>query len=417
MTETGTTADVTGPTAGRERRRHSALLVQCLVYVAFAMPLGMLGAGWPGVRHELHRSSGSLGLVALAYGIGRLCTAPTAETLLRRWHIRHLTTVLLVGLGASSAAIAWTRSFPALVMAAAAAGVLSGGLDSLGAHFQTVVRDVGRAGLMFGAYGIGATVGPALVSLTSWTVAFSTAAAVSVLTAALAFAPDVRWPHRFAERAAPRGGRAAVTVSVGAVALLLAVFGIYCGIEMVTGSWAATYLRDHRHTSDRVAGLAMSGFWAGLTLGRMALGAVKVSADRLLLGAGVGVIVAYGSLATLPTPLAIAGLVLGGFTLAAMFPALMSTTADRVGVAAAGRVAGWELLAANLAETGFAAVTGVLVSRLGSGAPAVLMAVLAVAGLPVLAGSIRRHAQADGHAPAATPSPPPSTDAGAGAGR
>ena len=366
--------------------------MQCLVYVGFALPIGMLGAGWPAVRHEFHRSSSALGLVALAYGIGRLLTAPIAEPLLRRWHIRHVTTLLLVGLAASSAAVAATRSFVVLGVALAAAGVLSGGLDSLGAHFQTVVRDVGRAGLVFGAYGIGATMGPALVSLTSWTIGFSVAAGVQLVAAWLAFAPPVRWPLHFSQLAGPRASQAKVAVSMGAVAVLLSVFGIYCGIEITTASWGATYLRDHRHTSERLAGLAMSGFWAGLTIGRLGLGWVRWSTNRLLVTAGVGVIAAYAAVALLPTAGAVVGLALGGLTLAAMFPTLMSTTADRVGVAAAGRVAGWELVAANLAETALASGVGILVARTGSGSSAVMMLVLAIVGLPVLLWTLSLHA-------------------------
>ncbi|HEY4376638.1 MAG TPA: hypothetical protein VGM93_05750, partial [Acidimicrobiales bacterium] len=85
------------------RKRHSALVVQCFVYISFAMPIGMLGAGWPTARHTFHRSAGALGIVALVYGIGRLVTSPVAEPLLRRWHIRHVTTVILVGMAAACA--------------------------------------------------------------------------------------------------------------------------------------------------------------------------------------------------------------------------------------------------------------------------------------------------------------------------
>lgn len=389
------TAGPTTAIGGQEvgARRHSALVVQCAVYVSFAMPIGMLGAGWPTARHVYGRSTGALGILALVYGIGRLVTSPLAEPLLRRWHIRHATTVLLVGMAAACATVAATRSFVVLAVAIGASGFFSGGLDSLGAHFQTVVRDVGRAGLMFGAYGIGATLGPALIALTSWTVAFGAAALVAVITAWLAWSPPVRWPGHFDALTAPDRPVARVEVPKVAVGVLLSVFAIYCGIEMITANWAASYLRDHRHAGTRLAGLAMSGFWAGLTIGRLSLTRLRLAPNRILAGAAVGVLVAYLGVAVLPTAGAVACLAGGGLAISAMFPALMSTTADRVGLAAAGRVAGWELLAANVAETGLSAFAGLLVAKVGSGAPAVLMAGLAIIGLPVLALSVSLHAR------------------------
>jgi fucose permease len=299
--------------------------------------------------------------------------------------------VLLIGLGASCLAIAATRSFAILVVAVAANGLFGGVLDSLGNHFQTVLRNVGRAGLMFGAYGVGATLGPALVALTSWSTGYVAAGALALVAAWLAARPPVRWPASFEEREPPRQVAKQVRVPVPALAVLLSVFGIYCGIEVVTANWAASFLQDHRGTTSKVAGLAVSGFWAGMTLGRFALGLVRTTPNRMMAGAAVAVLVCYVGIATLPTPGVVMALVLGGAVLSAMFPTLMSTTADRVGVAAAGRVSGWELLAANVAATGLSAFAGVLVAWSSAGAPAVLMAGLAVIGLPVLLWSFQVH--------------------------
>ncbi|MCU1358538.1 MAG: hypothetical protein JWM89_3956 [Acidimicrobiales bacterium] len=384
---TGAEEGSTAPTTGRAARRHSALLVQCTAYVAFAAPIGMLGAGWPEARHAYGRSSSALGILAAGYGLGRLATSATALPLLRRWHVRHASTVLLVGLAASCFGVAATHSFAVLVVAMTANGLFGGVLDSIGNHFQTVVRDVGRAGLMFGAYGVGATLGPALVALTSWSVGYAAAGAVALVAAWLAARPPVRWPAAFDDRAVPRHLARQAQVPRLGLAVLLGVFAIYCGIEVVTANWAASFLEEHRHATTRAAGLAVSGFWAGMTLGRLLLGRLRATPNQILGGAAVAVIACYGALAVLPTAGAIVGLVLGGVVLSAMFPALMSTTADRVGQTAAGRVSGWELLAANVSATVLSGVAGLLVSRVGSAGPAVLMAVLAVVGLPLLVWS------------------------------
>jgi fucose permease len=378
--------------------RRSPLLVQCVTYLGFSMPIGMLGAGWPDARNLFDASSGSLGLVAGGYGMGRLATSAVALPILRRWTIRQASVVLGIGLAASCAAVAITRSFAVLVVAMALIGLLTGCLDSLGNRYQSVVRDVGSAGLMFGSYGVGSTLGPALVATTSWTVGYLAAAAVIATAALLAASRAVDWPDALQTPEAPVHERAPVHVPVGALVLSLSVFAIYPGIEVVTANWAASYLEGDRGVSATVAGLAMSGFWAGMTLGRLSLGRISamgggIPTGRLLVLAGTGVAVLYGLLPLVPAPVAVGGLALAGVALAGMFPMLMSTTADRVGVAAAGRVTGWQLLTGNVAATTLSSAVGLGVARIGDGVPGVALAILAIGGLPILVRSQRVHAE------------------------
>jgi fucose permease len=141
----------------------------------------------------------------------------------------------------------------------------------------------------------------------------------------------------------------------------------------------------------------MSGFWAGMTLGRLGLGLVSgpgrpLSAQRVLVGSGVLATIVYVAIPFAPVPVAVGLFGVAGIALAAMFPTLMSTTADRVGVAATGRVMGWQLLSANVVELGLSAVVGVAVNQTGTGSAAAILAVLSVVGLPLLVKSTSLHA-------------------------
>ncbi|WP_426574864.1 MFS transporter [Aquihabitans sp. McL0605] len=383
-----------------ERRRHHPLVVECTVFLAFGAPIGMLGAGWPEARHLFHSSTGSLGLVAGAYGLGRLVTATSALPILRRWHVREATAVLATVLALSGVAVALTRSFAVLVAVFAVIGLVSGCLDALGNRYQTVVRNVGSAGLMFGAFGVGATLGPILVAIAGWTPAFLASAGVAAVAALLAVPRAVRWPAAIDEAEPPHGDHSRIQVPRWVVALSLSLFGIYCGMEVTTGNWGASYLEGHRGVSGSAAAWSMSGFWAGMTLGRLGLGLVTgpgrpFSARQVLVGSGVLATVVYVGIPLAPVPVAIGLISVAGLALAAMFPTLMSTTADRVGVGAAGRVMGWQLLSANVMELGLSAVVGIWVSLTGPGAPAIALAVMSIIGLPLLVKSASLHA-ADG---------------------
>jgi len=383
--------------------------VECLIFLSFGAPIGMLGAGWPDARHLFGQSSGALAWATGGYGLGRLVTATSALPILRRWHIRRANTCLGAALAASGAIVAVTRSFPVLVVAFTAIGLASGCLDALGNRFQTVVRSVGSAGLMFGSFGVGATLGPLLVGEVGWTPAFLAAAALATAATASTARRGVRWPEALQTAEPPHGDHSRLQVPRWVVALSLSLFAVYCGIEVTTGNWGATYLEGNRDVAGSTAAWAMSGFWAGMTLGRLGLGLVTgpgrpLSPRRVLIGSGVLATVVYVSIPFAPTPVAIGLFAVAGVSLAAMFPTLISTTADRVGVAATGRVMGWSLLSANLFELVLSAIVGITVNQVGTGASAAILAVLSVVGFPLLVRSTGLHA-ADSTRPMAAREP------------
>ena len=41
--------------------------MECLIFLAFGAPIGMLGAGWPEARQLFGQSSGALGIAAVIY--------------------------------------------------------------------------------------------------------------------------------------------------------------------------------------------------------------------------------------------------------------------------------------------------------------------------------------------------------------
>ncbi len=354
----------------------------------------MLGAGWPDARERFDRPSSALGVVAMAYGLGRLSTSASGLAILRRWRIGQANRGLLAVLAGAQVAVALTGSFPALVGAFTVIGLASGSLDSLGTRYQTVVRRVRDAGLIFGAYGVGATVGPAVVALTTWTAAYLAAAVVAAGAALVAGSPRVAWPAGIESptTAAARPDRAQrrdrARVPTGPLVVSLLCFALYIALEVSTGNWASTYFEEHRGTSSRWAGLAVSGFWAGLTLSRLALSRFTVPPHRILAVGAPLVAASYLAVPLLPTPAALVAVVVAGGTLAVMVPTLVITTTERVGAAATGRVAGYQLLAANVGGTGSSALIGVLVARQGEGAPIWALVALAVVAVPVVLRSL-----------------------------
>jgi fucose permease len=59
------------------------------------------------------------------------------------------------------------------------------------------------------------------------------------------------------------------------VAWLFTIFlVVYTGVELALGGWIVTFMIRIRHVSPFASGMTLTGFWAGMTVGRMVLGFV-----------------------------------------------------------------------------------------------------------------------------------------------
>ncbi|HEX2915264.1 MAG TPA: MFS transporter [Chloroflexia bacterium] len=110
---------------------------------------------------------------------------------------------------------------------------------------------------------------------------------------------------------------------------------IYVGVEMTLGLWSYTYLTDGQHFSGIVAGWLVSGYWLGLTMGRMILArlADKFGMDqrRLLLASIVGSIAGIALLWAVSNPFLLTfGLWFTGFCLGPIYPTTLAVLSDRI---------------------------------------------------------------------------------------
>jgi fucose permease len=106
---------------------------------------------------------------------------------------------------------------------------------------------------------------------------------------------------------------------------------IYVGSEVTVGSWSYSFLTESRHMASLPSGWIVSGYWLGLSFGRLLLGhvAVRIGNKRMIQLCLVSVIVGLLLVWLVPIPFVTAfGLFLTGFSLGPIFPttiALMPT--------------------------------------------------------------------------------------------
>ncbi|RKU44784.1 hypothetical protein DL546_007130 [Coniochaeta pulveracea] len=151
-------------------------------------------------------------------------------------------------------------------------------------------------GFLHGAYGLGATIGPLIAtamvtkSNLQWYAFYYVMIALSVVEFALAvpaFWKATGAVHRAQQGLAAGGGEEAGdgeevhkrtttrTTLKNPITWLVALFLLgYVGAEVSLGGWIVTFMLKVRHAEAFAAGLTVTFFWLGLTLGRVVLGFV-----------------------------------------------------------------------------------------------------------------------------------------------
>jgi fucose permease len=128
-------------------------------------------------------------------------------------------------------------------------------------------------------------------------------------------------------------------------------FFFYGGLEASAGLWAASYLVATKGVLPAVAGTAASVYWAALTAGRVAAGAVAARAgeERLVRWSCVLALAATAALC-LPARsavMAFVALAVLGLALASIYPLTMHLTPHRHGPEASARQVGYQVAACS----------------------------------------------------------------------
>ncbi len=235
-------------------------------------------------------------------------------------------------LGAGTCAL--TPPFVALMGGFLLSGFGIGLIDAgLNAYVAGLPRNTTLLNYLHAFYGVGALIGPLLATVViiyalGWNSLYYVWVGVSLMLAVSLFL-SFRGQETLAKREEQATGERAPG-NVLAAALRLPVVWvaaffllIYVGIEVSVGSWMFSFLTEERHEAEELSGLAISGYWLGLTIGRLVLGKIseKLGNERLIELCLAGVVAGVLLVWLVPVGgVMAAGLWLIGFSLGPVFP-------------------------------------------------------------------------------------------------
>ncbi len=115
------------------------------------------------------------------------------------------------------------------------------------------------------------------------------------------------------------------TIKLPLIWLAVAFLLLYVGVETSVGNWSYTFLVEGQHLPTLLSGWIVSGYWLGLTLGRLVLARLAerrgISNLSLVIGCSVGLLIGVILVWTLPfTIIAALGFLFIGFSLGPIYP-------------------------------------------------------------------------------------------------
>lgn len=338
-------------------------------FVLLGIGISAYAVAWPSIADDLGRSLAELGLVSLAFGLGYTVSTTISGAMLDRFGMGNLLIGSAIAMVIALMAVAMSASWLVFLLAMSIVGYGGGSIDAGTNSYVAVRRGASSMGVLHGMFGIGAIMGPLIVTTllavgSSWRVAFgSLAVAQTVYVIGLILvARRTDLPTRSSE-----GGRVPLPVSAPLV-WSIAVFLAYAGMAVGVSVWAFTFINEGRDIETTSAGLVVAAYWAAFTAARFVLGGIgdRIPPADILRWSGVATIACLAVFWWNPTTwLGVAALIATGFAHGPIFPLEMFVTPRRFGAALTATVIGFEIAAANIGGAASPAVIGLLVDRFG----------------------------------------------------
>lgn len=377
------------------------LLLSYLAFISLGLPDTVLGVAWPSLQKDFGIAPSALGgLLASGMG-GYLLSGLFAGGAVARLGVGGVLTLSCGLVVTALFGYALAPSWAVFVPLGAVWGLGSGAIDTALNGYAARHFSVRHVNWLHGCWGIGATLGPAMMTFVivrghGYRAGYALLGAVLGTMGLLFLITRRRWDDaRNAGSSAddsavaranpptpnPKPESLRAALGNGRVSLQALIFLLYTSVESTVGQWCFSWLRGQHGLSIEAAGSWTSAYWASLTVGRLVLGAVagRVGPDRLLRAATVGAVLGVALFASVAGPLGYLGLLLLGSSLAPMFPTLMARTPARVGDGLAHHAVGLQVSAGTLGSALGPSVVGFVVASQGLAVVGVVIVAIAVA--------------------------------------
>ncbi|TMD48089.1 MAG: MFS transporter, partial [Chloroflexi bacterium] len=277
-----------------------ALGISFFAFILIGMNDGAVGVLLPGMQTTYHTGKDTISLLFLAGTFGYFTASFNNGLLLDKLGNRRFLLLATLMMGLGFALLSNRPPFFLLLLGIVPIGFGVAMLDAgFNSYIASLPNKTALLNYLHAFYGTGALLGPLVASSFLalgwvWNSVYFVWIGIAVLVfigIALAFPREKMTSHEEEQKA---GGNVLFLALRQRVVWLAALFLLfYVGTEVSLGSWSFSFLTQERHGQILFSGWIVSGYWVGLTLGRLLLGKVaqRIGSRRLIEACLCGVVV------------------------------------------------------------------------------------------------------------------------------
>jgi fucose permease len=368
---------MTTAAATPQSRTFTLVAIAYFSFIVMGMPIALIGVVWEGwMQSSFNLSLGDVSAYYLCWTIGYFLASFISGRLNARFGSGTLLAAACLIGGVALFGVAAAQSW--LLLACAIVFGLCTGIQDAGLNIIFAARYNARLmNWLHACFGIGTTVAPLLATALftqgfDWRASYFVIAALFIAAAFLFYTTRQSWllpiSNTHSESAASGSGSLLHALRMPLVWLGMGMFFMIAAAESSVGNWASPFLQNMRGVAEITAGAWVSAYWASFTIGRIIFGALNLpfKPDTLLrIVAVTGILGAVLYSTTTVPELSLVALLMMGFSVAPMFPMLITATQARFDEQQAANAIGVQVAAASVGVGLMPGLAGILADAQG----------------------------------------------------
>jgi MFS family permease len=283
------------------------LIVIYVAFVALGLPDTILGAAWPLMRLDLAAPLSAAGILSIIVSIGTIIASLITPRLIRFFGTGKLVAYSIALTAFASVGYGFANSFTFLCLCAIPMGIGGGAVDVAMHNFAAIYLESKHTNWLHASWGIGATLGPAFLSLSifagkGWRGAYEIVAFLLAIIFVMTLVSLPLWKKTEAgnsiqgnpstESRNDSTPRLREVLRIPGMKLSFMSFFFYSALEISTSLWCGTYLVACGFKPE-IGAICVSMLFASVMIGRVISGffAIKFT-DHRLIYAGIFIVIA-----------------------------------------------------------------------------------------------------------------------------
>lgn len=323
------------------------VIILYLGFISLGLPDQILGVAWPDMRQEFHLPLDFAGILVVTTSLCTTISSFLSGHMTKRFSVWSVLVLSAALTGFAMVLYGLSPTWLLVILITIPLGLGAGAVDSVLNDYVAKNLSSRHMNWLHGFWGLGATLGPALMTLgitvsKSWRPGYIFIGLIQLLLLILFLFTKKLWDNSAAE--VPKEH---LKVSLLAPKPLLSVlfFFVYTALEGAIGVWFFSVLVEDRGIEKHIAGTLITVYWASLTIGRFIMGyfSKKLDCSKIISTSLSFSILGISLLFIENTTATLFALIITGLSFAAIYPCMMFETSNRFGHREASVLTGYQV--------------------------------------------------------------------------